>query len=115
MIHQPIQEMTANLYLEIAQLSTDTNIAMSPLSIHTAMAMLLYGAEEYSKEQLQTALGLQDVGKQEHMEGIKQLQDEYENLNDENVTLNIVNAVFGAKDLKIKPAFSNLIKKTIPC
>merc|ERR1711936_109776 len=110
MIHQPIQELTATLYLQVAQLSTETNIAMSPLSIHTAMAMLMYGAEEYSKEQLKTALGLQDVGKREHMVGLKQLQDEYENLNDENVTLNIVNAIFGAQDLKIKPAFLNLIK-----
>merc|ERR1711892_792282 len=104
-LSEAMQKMTANLYLEVAKNTINENIVISPLSIHTAMSILQYGADGYSSSQLKNALGLKDVSKEEHLKGMNVLLNKYGDLNDENITINIANALYGAEDLRIKPGF----------
>eukprot|EP00092_Neocalanus_flemingeri_P034480 GFUD01037491.1.p1 GENE.GFUD01037491.1~~GFUD01037491.1.p1 ORF type:complete len:486 (-),score=126.64 GFUD01037491.1:215-1672(-) len=110
-LSEAIQQMTANLYQEVAKSSANENIVISPLSIHTAMSILLYGAEGYSRGQLHNALGLRNVSKSDHLNGMREIFNVYEDLNDENITLNIANAVYGAKGLQVKPDFTDFAEK----
>jgi len=105
-----IEKMTSDLYLELAKESDNKNIVISPLSIHTAMSMLQYGADGYSQKQLRGALGLNDISKVDHLTEISNLMNDYEDLNDENVTLNIANGLYGASDLNVHLKFVNLVE-----
>jgi len=109
-LSQAIHKMTGNLYKNLATETINKNIVISPLSIHTAMSILKYGAAGYSKGQLENALGLKKVSKTEHLEALKNTMDAYENLNNENVTLKIANAVYGAKDFNVKSDFMSLVE-----
>ena len=68
---QAVQKMTSDLYLEVAKTSKNENIVISPLSIHTAMAMLHYGAEGNSLKQLRNALGLENLSKDDHLTAVR--------------------------------------------
>jgi serine protease inhibitor len=107
---EAVQKLTSDLYQEIVKISNNENIVISPLSIHTAMSMLQYGAGGHSHKQLQQALGLADVSKAEHLLELSSLESEYEYLNDENLTLSIANALYGAKDLNVHLDFINLVE-----
>merc|ERR1711892_122461 len=107
---QAIEKMTSDLYLELAKESDNKNIVISPLSIHTAMSMLQYGADGSSQKQLRGALGLNDILKVDHLTEISNLRNDYEDLNDENVTLNIANGLYGASDLNVHLKFVNLVE-----
>eukprot|EP00091_Calanus_sinicus_P004721 TRINITY_DN1505_c0_g1_i4.p1 TRINITY_DN1505_c0_g1~~TRINITY_DN1505_c0_g1_i4.p1 ORF type:complete len:366 (-),score=91.07 TRINITY_DN1505_c0_g1_i4:376-1473(-) len=107
---QAVQKMTSDLYLEIAKTSNKENIVISPLSIHTAMSMLHYGADGNSLKQLKNGLGLENLPKDVHLSEIRKLMDEYEELDNENLTLNMANALYGAKDLDVNVNFVNLVE-----
>ena len=106
----PIQKMAANLYLEEVKISPNQNVILSPLSIHMAMSILYFGAEGTSRLQLENALGLEGVSEKAHLEKAKMILDKYQYLNDENITLNIANAMYVAKDLEVKSEFKDLME-----
>merc|ERR1711892_1211051 len=105
-----IQKMTANLYLEEAKISTENNIVISPLSIHMAMSMLYYGLKGRSRKQLRDALGLENIKKRLHIEEIAAILNDYEELDNDNITLNVANGMYVAKDFAVKPEFKSLIQ-----
>ena len=109
-VSDPIQKMAANLYLEEVKISPNQNVVLSPLSIHMAMSILYFGAEGTSRQQLENALGLEGVSEKDHLEKAKMILDKYQYLNDENITLNIANAMYVAKDFEVKSEFKDLME-----
>lgn len=62
-VSNAIQKLASSLYLEEMAQSPDQNVVLSPLSIHLAMSILLYGAAGDSSTQLELALGLEGEGR----------------------------------------------------
>merc|ERR1719474_1832891 len=105
-----VETLTSDIYQQLVKNSGNNNIVVSPQSIHTAMSMLQYGAGGLSQGQLQEALGLTDLPKADYLLEVSNLQNQYDSLNDENVTLNIANGVYGANDMEVHGDFINLIE-----
>ena len=82
-LSKAINKMTADIYLEILQSNPNRNIVISPLSIHTAMSLIYYGARGDSRDQLRKALGLDNISKEEHLEEVRYIYDEYKEIDDE--------------------------------
>ena len=95
---------------ELTRLSPDENILLSPLSVHTVLSLLQFGAAGRSRGQLRRVLGLADLPRAAHYSGMSALIQDYRGLQGENVTLTIANGLFTAKDLTIKEEFSRLAK-----
>ena len=109
-LSKAINKMTANLYLKIVKSNPNRNILISPLSIHTAMSLLYYGARGESKEQLMEALGLVNISEEEHLEEVRYLYDEYKEIDDRNMSMHIANAIFVDDTENVKIKFMNLTR-----
>ena len=105
-----VESLSSNIYQQLAKNSGKDNIVVSPLSIHTAVSMLQYGTGGQSQQQLQGALGLTDIPKAEHLLEVSNLQNQYDNLKDENMTLSIANGVYGANDMEVHNDFITLVE-----
>merc|ERR1711915_362843 len=110
-IAKAINSMSTELYQEIANQDVDKNIVISPLSIHTAMSMLMYGADGYSMKQLKGVLGLNFVEERDHFLESKFLSMEYDNLDKNNLTLNTANALFVADDMRLHDDYESKIEE----
>ena len=109
-VSEAIQKMSSNLYLEEIQQSPYQNVVMSPLSIHLAMSMLLYGAAGNSSKQLEKALGLEGVQKENHLKEVLMILEKYKTLDNENTTLNVANALFVSNEFEVEPEFEELVE-----
>ena len=109
-LSKAINKLTANLYLEIVESNPNRNIVISPLSIHTAMSLLYYGARGESKEQMMEALGLVNISEEEHLEEVRYLYDEYKEIDDRNMSMHIANAIFIDDTENVKIKFMNLTR-----
>ena len=109
-LSKAINKMTADIYLEILQSNPNRNIVISPLSIHTAMSLIYYGARGDSKDQLRKALGLNNISKEEHLEEVRYIYDEYKEIDDRNMSFHIANAIFIDDRENIKIEFMNLTR-----
>jgi len=110
-IGKAINSMSRELYQEIANRDVDKNIVISPWSIHTAMSMLMYGAEGYSMKQLKGVLRLDLVEERVHFRESKSLSMEYENLDKVNLTLNSANALFVADDMRLHDDYESKVEE----
>ncbi|KAK6963106.1 Serpin B6 [Biomphalaria glabrata] len=85
------------------------NTIISPLSIHTAMSMVLLGARKTTERELSLALGLRQAkvekGQQVH-KGYQTLLAMLTSVNP-NVNLNIANAVFVKPNIPVEAAYRN--------
>jgi len=105
-----IQKMASNLYLEEIKQSPDQNVVLSPLSIHLAMSMLLYGADGSSSKQLKQALGLEGLQKENHLKEVQIILEKYRSLDNDNITLNVANALFVSNEFEVRPEFEELVE-----
>ncbi|KAH9514601.1 Serpin B6 [Bulinus truncatus] len=83
-----------------------SNIIISPLSIHAALSMVLLGARKSTEKELISSLGLKQAGvkKAQIHKGYQALLASLTNVHD-NVVLNITNAVFAKPNIPIEAAF----------
>eukprot|EP00092_Neocalanus_flemingeri_P039438 GFUD01042941.1.p1 GENE.GFUD01042941.1~~GFUD01042941.1.p1 ORF type:complete len:414 (+),score=98.16 GFUD01042941.1:198-1439(+) len=75
------------------------------------MSILYLGAEGNSREQLRTALGLEDASDKVYFEEVKVILEKYRELSEENITMNVANALYVADGLKVKQEFKDLAEK----
>merc|ERR1711915_470846 len=110
-IAKAINSMSIELYQEMGNQDVDKNIVISPLSIHTAMSMLMYGAEGYSMKQLKGVLGLDFVEERDHFHEAKSLSMDYDNLDRNNFTLSTANALFVADDMRLHDDYESKVEE----
>ena len=106
-----VQRMAAQIYMEEVKTSAK-NVVISPLSIHMAMSLLLYGAQGNSRSQLEDALGLEGVEQNSYLEEIKEITEKYGKLEAESLTLNVANALYVADDIQVKTDYKDLAEDT---
>jgi len=109
-VSNAIQNLASSLYLEELKESPEQNVVLSPLSIHLAMSMLMYGAAGNSRKQLEMALVLEGVEKENHLKEVQFILEKYNFLNDENTTLSVANALFVSNNFEVEAEFVNLVE-----
>merc|ERR1711915_523917 len=114
-IAKAINSMSIELYQEIANQDLDKNIVISPLSIHTVMSMLMYGAEGYSMKQLKGVLGLDFVEERDHFHETKSLSMDYNNFDADIQSINFAQKKAAVKTINQWAAnkTNNLIKELV--
>lgn len=99
------------IFQKIREASDDENIMISPLSISVAFAMAYNGADSDTKTEMENAMKLNGLTKEQINNSYKMLIGGLESL-DKNVVFEIANAIFYADGFSVKPDFLN-INKTI--
>merc|ERR1719318_839549 len=72
--------------------------------------MLLYGADGSSSKQLKQALGLEGLQKENHLKEVQIIVEKYRSLDNDNITLNVANALFVSNEFEVKPEFEDLVE-----
>merc|ERR1719369_2147441 len=105
-----ILQMTANIYQEEVKHNGNQNVVLSPLGAHIAMSMLFHGARGNSRKQLKSALGLDFEEEMDHLDDVEHVMARYNSLNDDNVTVDVANAMFVTDDLQMKATYKMVIE-----
>ena len=74
------------------------------------MSLICYGARGDSRDQLRKALGLDNIYKEEHLEEVRYIYDEYKEIDDRNMSFHIANAIFIDDKQNVKINFMNLTR-----
>ncbi len=104
------QNFGIKLFLKINETERTKNIIISPLSISTALGMVLNGAKNSTYSQIKNTLGLTTFSQHEINLTSKKLIHTLTNM-DNLVNLQIANSAWVDNDFKIKQAFIDSTKK----
>ena len=75
-----------------------------------AMSLIYYGARGDSRDQLRKALGLDNISKEEHLEEVRYIYDEYKEIDDRNMSFHVPNAIFISDKENVKIEFMNMTR-----
>ncbi len=99
-----------NLIKEISKSELNENIIISPLSVSTALGMVLNGAEDNTYEQIKTMLGFSDIEFDDINKSYKSLDSLLKNI-DENVIFNSANSIWYRNEFNVEQNFIEINKK----
>ncbi|HKJ80062.1 MAG TPA: serpin family protein [Prolixibacteraceae bacterium] len=99
------------IFQKIVEGSDEENVMISPLSISVALAMAYNGADGETKSQMEEVLNLNGLTTEEINTSYKLLLAALQSL-DEDVVLEIANAIFYADDFAVKQPFLDINKKS---
>jgi serine protease inhibitor len=97
-------DFSINIFKALNNEDGDKNIFISPLSISTALAMTLNGAENNTLKEMQDALMLAGLSKDEINKGFQYLLERLQNL-DKKVEVNISNSIWTRKGFGVREDF----------
>ncbi len=97
-------EFGLEMFQKVREDSDEENIMISPLSISVALAMAYNGADGDTKTEMEQAMKLNGLTKEEINASYQMLIDALQSL-DEDVIFEIANAIFYANGFSVKPAF----------
>ncbi|MGL4630052.1 MAG: serpin family protein, partial [Leadbetterella sp.] len=100
-----------DLWKKVEASEKKENYFLSPLSLHVALGMLLNGADQNTKIEIQKTLKLQGFSMEEINAYFKTISSGVSNV-DPKVTHTIANAVFQDKQIVGNPNFVNTIEKS---
>jgi len=104
-VSESTDHFATNFFKAVASENKNNNLISSPLSAHIVLSMAAYGAGGNTATQMRTTLNLpteDSVGRQ----GFQSLMNELNNV--KNVTLEVANKMYVAKDLELKSEFKEL-------
>ncbi|MDH7603767.1 MAG: serpin family protein [Melioribacter sp.] len=99
-----------NLIKEISKNEINKNIIISPLSVSTALGMVLNGASDETYDQMKTALGFSDF-KFDDINKSYQSLDSLLKYIDENVIFNSANSIWHHNEFSVEQNFIEINKK----
>src|SRR5690554_1268373 len=99
-----------NLFQNLSRTNIDENRLISPLSVSAVLAMAYNGAEKDTRTQMEKAMMLNGLSKEQINDGYKTLLSELE-LADEQVVFDIANALYYSGNFSVKPEFLEVNKK----
>merc|ERR1719219_1887740 len=106
-----VNQLSSNLF-KILSSGSDSNVVISPFSIHTAMSMLFRGSQGETRSQLAAALGVGNVDQDKVLEEIKMLLSNYGNMKEnKSAELDVANSLFADDSLEIKEDYQRLLEE----
>ena len=101
------EQFATDLYKEVIK-DEGKSVIFSPLSIHTALSMAMFGAAGETKNEMKSALHFENSTDQEIQENFKSLSAKINSTRG----LKIANKIYFAPGYTIKPNFSDIAKKS---
>jgi serine protease inhibitor len=99
-----------NIFRQINEAETDTNIFISPFSIHYALGMTYNGAAGDTKDSMADVLQFGDLTDQEINKSYKGLSDILTTI-DPNVMMEIANSIWIRKGIRLLKSFTDINKQ----
>ncbi|KAL9652869.1 hypothetical protein ABK040_010901 [Willaertia magna] len=105
----PQEQFSLQLFHYLNQQQKDSNVAISPCSLHYCLFMALLGANGNTLSEMQKALCFSNEETKEKM--TEMMKEKYEKLLEEEYVLKIVNSVFMDSHFKIVDNYNNLLQE----
>jgi len=109
---EALADFAVNLYKNISAKDQEKNQIISPVSIALALAMLENGADGQTREEIQRAL-IERTGSSDDVLKTYRALEQQLRIDDQKTKLNIANALFQDKDLKLKEDYVSSTKECL--
>ena len=100
-------EFETNLYMEMVK-NNDKNIIFSPLSIKTALSLVMFGATGETRQEIKHGMGVHDLSDEEIQHNYKKLSKHIK----ADPGVKIANKIYVAQKQSIKLSFNEIAKST---